>query len=131
MTKFAHKCFIKYFYDFIHKTRDLHLDDHDLMVSFDVISLFTKIHAPESLNIISRFFDKETLHLIEICLSSTFFSFKSKFYEQTKGTTMGSCLSLIVANIFMEHFETLALNSFSLKPKCWFRFVYETFSIWP
>ena len=115
--------FIKDSYDFIHKTQDLHLGDHNLMVSFDVVSLFTKIPLPEALDIISQFVDKETLHLIEICLSSTFFSFKSKFYEQTEGTTMGSCLSLIVANIFMEHFETLALNSFSLKPKCWFLFV--------
>jgi hypothetical protein len=42
-----------------------------------------------------------------------------------------SSLSLVVANIFMEHFETLALNSFHLKPKCWFRFVDDTFVIWP
>jgi hypothetical protein len=35
--------FIKDSTDFIHKTRNLHLDDQDLMVNFDVISLFTKI----------------------------------------------------------------------------------------
>jgi hypothetical protein len=48
-----------------------------------------------------------------------------------KGTTMGSSLSPVVANIFMEHFETLALNNFHLKPKCWFRFVDDTFVVWP
>jgi hypothetical protein len=32
------------------------------------------------------------------------------------------------ANIFMKHFETSALNNFHLKPKCWFRFVNDTFS---
>ena len=85
------------------------------MVNFDVVSLFTKILVPEALNIISEFVDKETLHLIEICLSSTFLCFKGKFCEQNEGVTMGSCLSPVVANIFMEHFGTLALNSFSLK----------------
>ena len=67
----------------------------------------------------------------EVFLSSSFSYFKGKFYEKTKGTAIGSCFSPIVANIFMEHFETLALNSFSLKPKCWFQFVDDTFVIWP
>jgi hypothetical protein len=44
---------------------------------------------------------------------------------------MGSSLSLMAANIFMEHFENLALKIFHLKPKCWFRFVDDTFVIWP
>ena len=44
---------------------------------------------------------------------------------------MGSSLSPVIANIFMEHFETLALNNFHQKPKCWFRFVDDTFVIWP
>lgn len=48
-------------------------------------------------------------------------------YEQTKGTTMGSSLSLIVENIFMEHFEARALNSWHHKPKCWFIFVDDIF----
>lgn len=44
---------------------------------------------------------------------------------------MGSPLSPVVANIFMEAFETTALDSFHLKPKVWFRYVDDTFIIWP
>ena len=51
-------------------------------------------------------------------------------YEQTNGVAMGSPLSPIVANIFMESFETLALNSYTLKPKVWKIFVDDTNVIW-
>jgi hypothetical protein len=93
---------------------------------FYVVSLFTKILIPKALDLVPKLVDVETSNLIKICLTSTFFSFKSNFYEQKKVTTMGSLLSLIVENIFMQYFETLALNSFPLKPKCWFHFVDDT-----
>jgi hypothetical protein len=99
-------------------------------------TLMSFIYSPKfwfskALTLISKLVDHETLNLIKIYLSSTFFTFKGVFYEQTEGTTMGSSLSLVVANIFMEHFESLALNNFHLKPKCWFQFVDDTFVIWP
>ena len=43
---------------------------------------------------------------------------------------MGSPLSPIVANIYMEHFENKAIESFSLKPCEWKRFVDDTNLIW-
>jgi len=48
----------------------------------------------------------------------------------TEGTTMGSSLSIVMANIFMEYFEAKALNPWHLKPKFWFRFSNDTFVIW-
>jgi hypothetical protein len=75
--------FIKDSANFIHKTNNFHLEEQDLMVSFDVVSLFTKIPVSESLTLISKLVDLETLDLIKICLSSTFFTFKGVFYEQT------------------------------------------------
>lgn len=44
---------------------------------------------------------------------------------------MGSPLSPIIANLFMEGFETRPIESFPLKPKLWKRFVDDTFIIWP
>ena len=70
-------------------------------------------------------------HLVEICLTSTFFSFEGEFYEQTCGVAMGSPLSLIVANLFMEDFESKALSSALHQPKLWKRFVDDTCVVWP
>ncbi|KAK5643153.1 hypothetical protein RI129_006998 [Pyrocoelia pectoralis] len=44
---------------------------------------------------------------------------------------MGPPLSPVVANIFMESFESIALESFHLQPKVWYRYVDDTFVIWP
>ena len=44
---------------------------------------------------------------------------------------MGSPLSPAVANIFMESLEERALNTTTLKPSMWIRYVDDTFVIWP
>ena len=44
---------------------------------------------------------------------------------------MGSPLSLVVANLYMEAFEKYTIESFPLKPKWWKRFVDDTNINWP
>ncbi|GFG37926.1 hypothetical protein Cfor_07414 [Coptotermes formosanus] len=44
---------------------------------------------------------------------------------------MGSPLSPVIANFFMEDFEERALQQATLKPLCWFRYMDDTFVIWP
>ena len=43
---------------------------------------------------------------------------------------MGSPLSPVVANIFMEEFEIEALHAAVIRPKMWLRYVDDTFVIW-
>jgi hypothetical protein len=38
---------------------------------------------------------------------------------------------LLLANFYMEDYEKAALESAPLKPRCWFRYVDDTFVIWP
>ena len=43
---------------------------------------------------------------------------------------MGNPLSPIVANIYMEYFEEMALQRAVVRPKKWLRYVDDTFVIW-
>ena len=69
--------------------------------------------------------------LLLTCVSSSCFLFQGKFYEQTAGTSMGSPLSQILADIFMEKFETSSLRSADLQPSLCLRYVDDTFVLWP
>ena len=50
--------------------------------------------------------------------------------EQTTGAAMGSPLSPVLANIFMEDFEQKALANSNLVPSIWKRFVDDIFAVW-
>ena len=49
--------------------------------------------------------------LLEFCLKSTYFTFQGKYYEQLEGAVMGSFISPIVANLYMENFEAIAIST--------------------
>jgi hypothetical protein len=56
-------------------------------------------------------------------------AFNGQFYGQIDGVIMGSPLSSVIANLYMEDYEKAALESTPLKPCCCFRYVDDTFVI--
>ena len=110
--------------DFIDQIKDVRLKDGETIISYDVTSLFTSVPINPALEIIQqRLTEDQDLHkrtsmniqqiisLLEFCLNSTSFMFQGQYYQQMEGAAMGSPLSPIIANIFMEHFEKQALES--------------------
>ena len=67
--------------------------------------------------------------LLGFCLHNTYFSFQNKFYQQVEGAPMGSLVSSIKANWYMEHLEREALWSDPMPPRHWFKYVDDTFVI--
>jgi hypothetical protein len=99
------------------------------MISFYVVSLFTKVPVKESHNLLSQHFKDEVLALFNHVLTSTYFCVEGQFYEQTDGVAMGSTLSPLIANFYMEDFEIKAIETANHKPSCWYRYEDDTFVI--
>jgi hypothetical protein len=75
--------FIKDSNEFINIIKNEKVRPQDTLISFDVVSLFTKIPLDEAIQIVKEVTDPETTNLAEVCLRSTFFSYQGEFYEQT------------------------------------------------
>jgi hypothetical protein len=65
------------------------------------------------------------------CISSTFSYTSGNNYRQVQGAAMGSPVSLPLAKISMTVFKVEAISSRPMKPKCWYRYVDNIFTIWP
>jgi hypothetical protein len=67
------------------------------MVSFDVVSLFTRVPLKETMDLLERHFEEDILRLFRHVLTTSYLSFNSRFYGQIDGVAMGSLLSPVIA----------------------------------
>jgi len=63
------KSFVKDFASFIEELKDIKLDPRGILVSFDVVPLYTCIPIYEAMEVINRLRDPDTTRLAEICLT--------------------------------------------------------------
>ena len=61
--------------------------------------------------------------------NTTYFQNEGHSYQQTEGAAMGSPVSPIVANLFMEEFETRALSTYQNPPRFWGCYVDDVLAI--
>ena len=116
--------------------------DDEVMVSFDVVSLFTAIPVNKACDYIRNKLNNDStlqsrtslttddiISLLDFTLSNNYFVYNNCIYKQVHGCAMGSPVSPIVANLCMEVVEELAINTSTVAPRVWKRYVDDSFVI--
>ncbi len=117
---------------------ELLVEEGYIFNSHDVIQLFTKTPIEDALEITrDRLKNDKTLKdrtkldvediidLLRFVLTTTYFLFDGVLYRQKFGAAMGSPVSPIIANLYLEDLESKAIESApaEMKPKLWKRYV--------
>ena len=128
--------------DFVEQVKHITLAPAECLSSYDVSALFISVPIDPALQIIKDLLVKDPtlkdrtvigisdiILLLEFCLKNTYFSFQGQFFEQVEGAAMGSPVSPIVANLYMEYLEQKALSTAPHPPRFWCRYMDDTFVI--
>lgn len=130
-------CHVKNVYEFVETIQHTVLEEDEIMVSYDVTSLYPNIPIPEALQIINDWlFESDLsdskadllLRTTRVCMQQNFFQYKGKYYKQTFGANMGNPLSCFVANTFLGSIEQKLKNN-GMLPRVWVRYVDDVFAV--
>jgi len=123
--------------DLVNKISTTKIQNNHRLASFDIVNLYTNIPVEETLIILENnliensALPKETIDqliiLTRAVLKQNYFKFDDKFYIQNEGLAMGSPLSCILAELFLNHIENKYVwsdkNKYLKKIIFYFRYV--------
>lgn len=128
--------------DFINKIKTVKLKPNYKLVSFDIVDLYTNIPTDETLQLlrdnlhnnasISAQMIDELIDLLKVILMQNYFTFNGSFYSQDDGLAMGSPLSGLLADVYLNFYENTYLlnnNIYANKIIFYSRYVDDTFII--
>uniref|UniRef100_A0A5S6Q4Q2 molybdopterin adenylyltransferase n=1 Tax=Trichuris muris TaxID=70415 RepID=A0A5S6Q4Q2_TRIMR len=127
--------------------KTLRLQGNEVLVSYDVKDLFTNIPIPKTLSVLKELLNNDItlvqrtklnpFHVVKLasfCMhEGNYFRFQDRFFTQRNGVPMGSPLSPVLAEVFMEHFEQIAFDNINMdiRPICFKRYVDDIFAVIP
>ena len=91
----------------------LEIHENHCLITFDIKDLYVNIPVSETLNIVKTKLlqnndtqiAQQILTLLKEVLSQNYFTFQQRIYQPEQGIAMGSSISGIIAEIFLQHFE--------------------------
>ena len=125
--------------EFINRVREMRPQSNRIMISFDVVSLFTNVPLEKTIDIILKKIYRDKLiktkikradmkKLLYLCTKEGHFTFNDEVYMQTDGVMMGSPLGSLIANIFMCELENHLVPTLGNVLEGWTRYVDDTFA---
>jgi hypothetical protein len=114
MLKFNPPYTVKNSLELIDKIQHTKVNSNNILVSFDVVSLFTSVPVNELKVALNSHIDtlninpvvkSDLVNLLNLCIDQNYFSFNNKIYTQQDGLSMGSPLSPVLADFFMSYLE--------------------------
>jgi predicted GIY-YIG superfamily endonuclease len=142
LSQFSAEYSVKNSVDFVNKLSVKKIHKKCMLVSFDVSNLFTNVDPTEAVDLAETILLRrsvpapilsELLVLFKLCVSQNYFLFNGTYFKQPKGLAMGSPLSPLLADIYMDSFEKSVFSSAHPLLKnvvCWFRYVDDVFCAW-
>ncbi|XP_050502963.1 uncharacterized protein LOC126882192 [Diabrotica virgifera virgifera] len=110
---YENRYYVKDSFQMVEKFNGYKLPDNYVLVSLDVVSLFSNVYLRISLMVIEANWDRiggccsisfdNFINIVEFLFTNTYFSFNNKFYQQTFGTPMGAKISPIIAAYVMDY----------------------------
>jgi hypothetical protein len=135
-----HPSYIKDTYDFIHKIRDKEIQPNYILVTGDITALYTNMDIDRTLRVVRDAFakypsphrpDREILQLLELTMRNNDFTFCGLVFLQIFGTAMGKTFAPNCADLYLEEFDNKAMHDFRIHPLLFYRFLDDTFFLWP
>ena len=112
---------VKNTFEFINKIKDMEITPSYKLVSMDIVNLYTNIPVLETLKILkvnlttTGILNKkqidELLSLLQIIVQQNYYTHDNKYFNQEEGLAMGSPLSGLLAEIYMNYYENKFLLS--------------------
>ena len=119
---------------FIDSLKNVSYFRKDNTVSFDVVSLFTNVPLPETIEIINNYLYEENKNIMPIerkvfrklkfIATQGIFMFGGKLYKQIDGVTMGNPLGSTPADFVLGHLEKTLLKIRLIK-MCFQNYIYD------
>ena len=116
---------------FAKEVANMEISDDEVMVSFDVVCDYirNKLNNDSTLQSRTSLTADDIISLLDFTLYNNYFVYNNCIYKQVHGCAMGSPVSPIVANLCMEVVEELVINTSSVAPRVWKRYVDDSFVI--